>query len=452
MRLKRNPVNLNRRQFAKALGFGVGAPLLTPFFASAASGAQPKRFVIVLEGNGVNPGNFLSEATRQALVARGADIPSNMPLINRKYRHDSVVEVNSASLADAPSLGSLAGGSGLPSLEEHSRVVLGLSSKASGAGHTTNYGALSCAPSGIGKPSAPTIDHVLAGLSQVQGNTPYSAFRVGIHPEAKFNYNTCAAGPNAPLPIVCDTRSAYSALFGSVAPGIEGQKFLNQKKLLDFIHQDVTVALSKFSGNSIERAKLEPDGPDVSPLYDSDHQLEKLDVMFDLSSAALIGGLTNMVVIASGTGERGFNINYTDIGLKLEDSGRHGICHGLEYDVLTTITERHVSLVSRMARKLMAVPEGSGTMLDNTLILYGSDNGEKHHSLSEEWPLLAVGGSSLGLGTGNKSVVYPGYGNNNNRQLSNMYNTLGYLAGSPIDAFGTDSSRVATGPLSELLA
>jgi len=46
-------------------------------------------------------------------------------------------------------------------------------------------------------------------------------------------------------------------------------------------------------------------------------------------------------------------------------------------------------------------------MLDNTLLLHMSDNGEQHHSNSEEWAMLMVGGNNMGLKTDGRSVTYP---------------------------------------------
>jgi len=469
----------SRRNFLSALGLGAGAAVLSPLLRSV-SASEPSgapRFVFVLEGNGVNPGNLLSDATRAALVGAGASIEAGDRVINRSYAHDSLVEVPDSGLSSALALGSLAGTAELESLEEHALVTLGLSSKVSGGGHTGNYGALSCSPSRPRLPSAATIDHVMGSLSQVRGATPFDVVRLGIHAEDNLNYNTCAAGPSRPAPIVCDPATAFYSLFGSVAPGQGPQFFKDRRDLLDFMRADGDAALGAFSSSSLERAKVEaylasietlterhrtiegmsaqlqtvvPAGPGVSALYESTHNLDKLEAMFDLATAALIGCLTNVVVIGSGTGERGYNLGYTSLGL--EEPSRHAICHAYQHDTLTTVTERHVSLVSRLARALMAVPEGNGSMLDNTVIVFGSDNGEKHHSNAEEWPLLVVGGKNAGLNLGGRSLVYPGSGQENNRQLSNFWSTLLDLAGQPNDEFGIDERRVAAGVLSELVS
>jgi len=467
-----------RRTFLKSLGLGAGASMLGPLLgriAAEPTGSTP-RFVFVLEGNGVNPGNFLSSAARAAINGAGGSVDAGQRVTNTGYRHDAAIDVSAAGLDDALALGSLGPDAG-DSLLEHAMVVLGLSNEVAGGGHTSNYGALSCSPSRVRIPSHATIDHLLAQVPGVRQATPFDVVRLGIHPESHLNYNTCATGSRAPAPIVCDPTTAFYALFGSVAPGAGARSFADRRDLLDFIRSDAEAALGAFSGSSGERQKVEhylaavetltarhetidgmgaelaaaaPDGPGVSPLYDSTHHLDELDAMFELATASLIGCLTNVVVIASGTGERGYNLPYTSLGL--ESPGRHGICHANDFDTLTRVTERHVSLVARMARALMAVPEGDGTMLDHTILVYGSDNGEKHHSKAEEWPLLVVGGSRVGMGVGDRTVVYPGHGRAENRQLSNFYNTLGYLAGEPLEEFGEDTRRIAAGPLADLMS
>ena len=72
-------------------------------------------------------------------------------------------------------------------------------------------------------------------------------------------------------------------------------------------------------------------------------------------------------------------------------------------------------------------------------------------SSAVEFPVLMVGGENMGLKNDGRTTVFPGVSNSNNRQLSNLFNTLGYAAGMTLDDFGTEGpSRIAPGPLSEL--
>jgi hypothetical protein len=118
-----------------------------------------------------------------------------------------------------------------------------------------------------------------------------------------------------------------------------------------------------------------------------------------------VGGLTNVIVIALGTGSRHFALQYESL-LSLYPGGDllggHDVRHAAEdgnqgyVDLLTAISGQHVAMMGGMARSLASTPEagGNGTMLDNTLLLYMSDNGEKHHSQADEWPILALGGQN----------------------------------------------------------
>jgi hypothetical protein len=462
---------------------------MCPFYRSVlAADEGPRRFVIFVEGNGIEPHNFLPSATRSALESAGAGSLDGVRHTYRQYGHDSPVVTQQAGLSDAPSLGSLAADGDAVSLEEKAAVVLGLSSKIAGGGHSTGVGALCSTPGGI--PTGPSIDHYLSNISAVRRETPFQAVRLGVVGDnTRLNYSTCALGPEAPAPITCDPTSAFNSLFGSVAEGAGRRAFNERRELLDFAINDVDRALRNFSGNSREREKLErylesletmvgrqaqirdmedqiaavkPGEPGEVPLYTSDAPLDRLQAQVDLATSALIGGLTNVIVISLGTGGRYFSMKYPSLSHLYPDGdiiGGHQLRHTAEdgaqpfVDMLTAITDRHVAMMASMARSLDATPEAGtdGTMLDHTLMLYMSDNGEKHHSKAEEWPMLLMGGSELGFNTDGRSVVYPRYGNDNNRQVSNMFNSLGYSAGHDLDDFGAEGrTRIAEGPLSEV--
>jgi hypothetical protein len=48
--------------------------------------------------------------------------------------------------------------------------------------------------------------------------------------------------------------------------------------------------------------------------------------------------------------------------------------------------------------KLATTPEGEGTILDNTIVLYGSSNSQTH--VNTNYPMMLVGGEKLGLKQG----------------------------------------------------
>ena len=95
-------------------------------------------------------------------------------------------------------------------------------------------------------------------------------------------------------------------------------------------------------------------------------------------------------------------------------------------------------------------------MLDNTVIVYLSDHGDRHHSNFYEWPMITLGSAGGKLKTG-RYLQVPGWGNEGNRTIANLYLSLLHAAGHPRDTFGdTDLSMPKsidqTGPLAEWMA
>ena len=89
--------------------------------------------------------------------------------------------------------------------------------------------------------------------------------------------------------------------------------------------------------------------------------------------------------------------------------------------------------------RLHSTPEGDGTLLDHTVVLYGSSNSRTHQN--RNYPLVLAGGSKLGLKHGH----YRRYGND--VPLSNLFVTMLDRIGVPLEGF-SDS----TAEMSDLLA
>ena len=488
------PTHYSRRRWLKTMGLGAAAPLLMPFANRVAAqdmGHVPKRFVIVLAGNGIESKTLLSPLTQAALEASSttsfADLRFNF---FRNYTHSSPIVTADAALGEALALSSLSGSGDQLDLTNKAAVIYGLSNKVAGGGHSAGYGALSAASGGGSNPTGISIDAWLANVLMQQHDTAFDAVRLGVSPSLtqKLQYGACGFAARQPAPVIVDPKAAYSSLFGVIASAESQREFTDRTDLLTFASADVERALSIFSGSSRERAKLErylesvqalsrrqtrliasqerlnglsPISPQSEPRFDSIHPLERLAVQFELATTALIGDLTSVAVLTSGVKE--FDMTYSSLESTFREDpnyrglvGRHTVCHEsgdnpAYVNVLNRVTERTVEMIAKMARALAAVPEGDGTMLDNTAILLMPDNGDQHHSPGAEYPALMLGGQSLGLKTDGRSVVYPAEGASGHRQLSNLFNTLGWAAGEELNDFGGEgATRIQAGPLSEL--
>ena len=138
--------------------------------------------------------------------------------------------------------------------------------------------------------------------------------------------------------------------------------------------------------------------------------------------------LTNVVTIASGVGFPYFSIQFGGLGIEMQ---KHGIGHALYlkddktgWELSEKIRAFHFSLIARFMQKLQSIPEGGGTMLDNTVVVYLSDGAETHHSRCFEWPMVVLGNVRQKLNTAGRYIVLPDYGKPGHQTINTLYNSL----------------------------
>ncbi len=317
--------------------------------------------------------------------------------------------------------------------------------------------------------------------AKLPGIFPHVGLGISSRPEHSIIYNCSAWGPGQKLPTQCRPDLAYNTLFGSVAGGNAKQEFVAERNLLDFMVDDVKRLESRLVASERERLghylsafeslrerqsrlnkienTLRKHAPVASDKFQSDVETDRLDAHFDIGAAALISGLTNVLTIASGVGDPFFSVKFRGLGLDID---KHSIGHGKSYKDMTAremsivIRRFHMELIARLAKKLESVPEGEGSMLDNTLIVYLSDAAEGHHSRCWEWPVLFLGNLNGRLKAGNGFLNYPKYGSQGHRTMANLYTTFLRAAGDHRQRFGIADVNLRdldqNGPLSELMA
>jgi len=460
-----------------------------------AGGGPPRRYVFFVEGNSFEPITMLSTKA-QALLEASANTTIAENWTKRwffnLYSHSGApLILENTDFESATALGPVIGQPGETSLASDAAVVLGLSSKITGGGHSTHQGALSCTLSGPGSPGGPTIDAYLAALPAVRQSTPFDAVRFGISSQLlrRLSFDVCSYAKSRPAPVILHPAAAYNTLFGSVASAAGKAAFNERQLLLDFALADVKTVLKTFPSNSHERLKLEsyltsleqldaqqknllnmeaelkqykPEDPSTNPLYAPNQAphymysapLNGLRAQCELATAALKGDLTNVAVISCGVGTEHFDIPYATIP-GTQGLARHYLHHlsggnpGL-VAAIHEITRQQVEMICKLARELAETPEpnADGSMLDHTAIVFMPENGEQHHGQAEDFPMLILGGKALGLKTGGRTLIYPRRGQDGHRQVSNVFNTLGFTAGENLTHFGNEGAkREKPGPL-----
>ncbi|HEU0121334.1 MAG TPA: DUF1552 domain-containing protein [Bryobacteraceae bacterium] len=120
--------------------------------------------------------------------------------------------------------------------------------------------------------------------------------------------------------------------------------------------------------------------------------------------------------------------------------GHHAASHDNLSDGYERITRFHLGQLAYLAGKLDAMPEGEGTVLDNTCLMWLNNlwSGRKHDNT--RLPLVLVGGMGGALKTG-RSLNYMKAGNEN-RKLCSLYLSLLDRMDIKLDRFGDATERL----------
>jgi hypothetical protein len=97
----------------------------------------------------------------------------------------------------------------------------------------------------------------------------------------------------------------------------------------------------------------------------------------------------------------------------------------------------HVSLLAYFMEKLQEIPDGEGTLLDNSMILYGSGMSDGNSHNHDPLPVILAGGAGGRL-EGNRHIVNPDKTPMSNLLVS-MLNTMGI----ELETFGDSTGFVS---------
>jgi hypothetical protein len=119
----------------------------------------------------------------------------------------------------------------------------------------------------------------------------------------------------------------------------------------------------------------------------------------------------------------------------------HPASHDDKSDAYERVTRYYVSQVAYLASRLAAMPEGDGSVLDHSCLMFLSNmwSGSRHDSTKV--PLVLVGGLAGTLKTG-RVLDYTDRGDDN-RKLCSLYLSLMDRAGVKLDRFGDATTRLA---------
>lgn len=462
---------------------GGASVAMAPFFRSLqahATGqveALPKRFVFVVKSSGVEKFNLVPGGLENHFLGDDGE-----KLGNRGRKLGEAINV---SLKDHKLPEKLAA---LERFKDRMTIIQSLSGDTFRGNHTSGFGALSCHFSER-VAIAPSVDcllgqHLSAGPYPMYGMALKGGLlEAGGKPAESYCYpNLSAYKGGMPVAYQASPRKAYLELFGAAVdtPDQLERKLALNGSMMDFLKDDARrierqlnaedkdrFAVYTDSFESLQRiereksklsGKIKKHAPTLSDRYDSQLPSDRIASHFEIGSAALIAGMTNVLTLRVDT----LGVTYKELGIQkhvhalghndpgISSNGWDGLRCRMEIEKL------HLNYIADMAEKLDRIPEGNATMLDNTLIVYMSCNGGDHHGGQADWPFILVGGMADKLNMG-RYIEYPKYRETGHRTIANLYLSLMQAAGMQTpETFGQLDANLKdldlSGPLEELMA
>lgn len=453
-----------RRDFLKASTTAGAAAMLFPSLLASAkeSGESPpqKRVVFVLQGNGMEPEQIIPEGS--------------VDYDRRRYQSSELLEFDLAKLALPMSI------EPLEKYKSRTTILPNMARGVLGPGnHGYSFGALGCFPWANGA-MAETIDWAIAQALPA----PYLRVGLGAADKRKsVTYMISAMGKGRKLPTIVNPALSYEQLFGSVIDPAGKKQIAGRANVLDFLADDIKRLQRTLPQQEVEKLdyylqafenmsrrgaeirrmadRIRKAAPEAdTKKYHSERMFERLQAMFDQAAAALIAGLTNVVVLESSISTAGGGgLGHVDgamIGVNAPKIGLHGVGHGESFggvsssDIKIAVRRKHTEMIVGLLDQLAAVPEGNGTMLDNTVLVFSSDCGPAHHPGNGQkgggYPFIIVGDLGGVLKTRGRLILHPSYGEEKSRSMANLYTTLLQAVGAPRDHFGMKDPNLPAGP------
>jgi hypothetical protein len=312
-----------------------------------------------------------------------------------------------------------------------------------------------------------TVDQIAA--QAFGADTVLPSLELGIDPN--FVVGSCENGysciymnslswrtPTTPLPLENNPRVVFERLFGE--GGTPTQRLAQMRRtrsILDSVLDEATHLLQRLGASDratvsdyfdalreVERRiqKSEANGTDSplpvaerSPVGIPDSFDEHVKLMFDLQWLAYQADITRVFTFMMG--REVCSRTFPELGIS---EPHHGLSHhrddAEQLAKVAKINTYQAGLFGSFLERLRSTPEGDGTMLDHSMILYGAGLSNPNIHSHLDLPLLVAGGGSGQL-TGGRHLQYP-----LNTPMTNLLLSLLDKAGVPAEQLGDSTGRL----------
>ncbi len=424
---------------------GLGVTIALPFFESllpraAAMTDRPARLVFVYAPNGKHMPDWTPEVEGTGLQ----NLPPTLKPLEKVWEHVVVHSGLAQRTADP----------GTDGPGDHARAMA-----------TFLTGVRPHKTSGSDVRVGPSVDQVAAAVLGKATRLP--SLEVGC--EAGKPAGTCDNGyscayqtnlswrsATVPMPKEVDPRLIFERLFGDrVGPDADAaaaKRERDRRSVLDFVAEDSQHLRELLGGSDRQKldeyltavreveARIRKAQPTtevghtklVRPTGVPENYQDHARLLAELIALAFQADLTRVATFVFGND--GSNRSYREVGVA---EGHHDISHHggdtVKLKKLSSVNRFHVAQLAYLLERLKAIPDGSGSLLDHCLVVYGSgiSDGDRHNH--DDLPVLVAGG---GL-RGGRHIRHRA-----NTPLCNLYLALLDRVGVKADRFGDSNGRL----------
>jgi Protein of unknown function (DUF1552) len=440
--------SLPRRTFLRGLGTAVALPFLDAMVPALSalnrSGAKPVlRMAFLYVPNGVIMKDWTPE-TEGAGFEFTRTLKPVEPFRDRLLVLSGLDQYNGQALGDGPGDHARAGATWLTGVHPK---------KTQAADILAGTSADQIAAKEIGKQTTlPSLELGLEDNRMVGGcDSGYSC---------AYSNTICWSSPTTPLPPEINPRAVFERMFGdgeTTDPAARAMLARQDRSILDFVNQDAArLGLGLGTGDrrklseyldavrEIERRiqKAEQQDPTAATLPSIDRPAgipptfeEHIQLMFDLMTVAFQADLTRVITIM--IGREGGNRTYRSIGVP---DAHHGLTHHFndpaKMDRIQKIDQHHVEMLNYFLGKMQAANDGEGTLLDHSVIVYGSSLSDGNRHQHDDLPTLLAGGA-VGRIRGGRHIRYK-----KGTPMTNLFLTLLDMAEVRPEKIGDSTSKL----------
>jgi len=428
---------LNRRTFLKSSMNGVGVALGLPFLEAMmpewkkamAAGTTPRRFAGIFVPNGVNPNHWQSASTNIA----GTAFPTTHILSPLNPHREHLLQITG--------LNNEGGSSGPANVDGPGDHARGCST------------ILTCQR--IAKPgprAAISLDQVIA--NQIGMETRFRSLELGgdnsYYSDSGYSSiypgSLSWTGPTTSNPKEDNPARLFDSLFSGSVVDV---RYLQKKSILDYVLSEANTLKSKLGTSDrlkideyltsvreverridFERSMVCSTPSALPPFTDWD---AKVDLLFDLLKLAFQCDLTRtatFLMAVEGSGQ-----SYPQIGVS---AAHHAISHHQNnpdnLEAIRKINQHHVRRLEKFISGLKSIFEGEGTLLDNSIVVYGGTmrDGNQHDDNNIPIIVMGKGGGEIASGRRINAGSIP---------IANLYVEILNLMGIPSTSFGDSTGR-----------